>query len=242
MSIDEDRAQPNPLSTFLQTFHHRKIWNRVDCQRSEKKKILMHKRLKERFFIGRNRTKRANFLFPAASFPRPTKISWINCFSIFMLYVAWKKEDFLEKLHVLSCFVQLKSVLLIACVFWIFSLQNSLWQTFHKLSRPLPLFSSKIWHSYSPTYLSFITCYTCAPSTVLFRCRSIGTWWLQFVSASEGSYLASHSRSCGTDRFTVWQKSQKFQRPQLKHSFSTYFQGLEMAAHFPQILKGLQRP
>ena len=36
-----------------------------------------------------------------------------------MLYVAWKSE-FLENLHVLSCFVQLKSLLFIFCVFWIF--------------------------------------------------------------------------------------------------------------------------
>ena len=37
-----------------------KIWNRVDCQRSEKWSKT-HKRLKERFLIRRNRTKRANF-------------------------------------------------------------------------------------------------------------------------------------------------------------------------------------
>ena len=48
------------------------------------------------------------------------KISWINCL-FFCLYVvcSLKKEDFLENLHVLSCFVQLESVLLISCVFWI---------------------------------------------------------------------------------------------------------------------------
>ena len=37
-----------------------KIRNRVDCQRSEKRSKT-HKRLKERFLIGRNRTKRAIF-------------------------------------------------------------------------------------------------------------------------------------------------------------------------------------
>ena len=37
-----------------------KICNRVDCQRSEKRSKT-HKKLKERFLIIRNRTKRANF-------------------------------------------------------------------------------------------------------------------------------------------------------------------------------------
>ena len=37
------------------------------------------------------------------------------------LYVSFglKKEDFLENLHILSCFVQLKSILLMSCVFCI---------------------------------------------------------------------------------------------------------------------------
>ena len=38
----------------------KKIWNRVDCQRSEKRSKT-HKRLKERFLIRQNRTKCANF-------------------------------------------------------------------------------------------------------------------------------------------------------------------------------------
>ena len=38
----------------------KKIWNRVDCQCYEKR-CKTYKRLKERFLIGRNRTKRANF-------------------------------------------------------------------------------------------------------------------------------------------------------------------------------------
>ena len=32
----------------------------------------------------------------------------------------FEKENFLKNLHILSCFVQLKSVLLISCVFWVF--------------------------------------------------------------------------------------------------------------------------
>ena len=63
-----------------------------------------------------------SFLCEATFHQSPTsnwhKISSIVCFSVFMLYVAWN-EDFLENLPVLFCFVQLKSVLLIPCVFWI---------------------------------------------------------------------------------------------------------------------------
>ena len=36
-----------------------------------------------------------------------------------------EKEDFLENVYVLSCFVQLESILLISCVFWIFSVTAS---------------------------------------------------------------------------------------------------------------------
>ena len=76
-----------------------------------------HKRLKLRFIIGRNRAKCAHFwgspLFQAMhntktekqthnfslvpfSFHQPPKsnwhkISWIVCFSVFMLYMAWKR-------------------------------------------------------------------------------------------------------------------------------------------------------
>ena len=45
------------LHLYLQRLP-RKIWNRVDCQRSEKR-FKTHKRLKERFLIRRNWTKRA---------------------------------------------------------------------------------------------------------------------------------------------------------------------------------------
>ena len=40
------------------------------------------------------------------------KISWINClFFLFLCCTLLEKEDFLKKLHILSCFVPLKSVL-----------------------------------------------------------------------------------------------------------------------------------
>ena len=51
-------TQPGPCSKKQQ--QQKQIWNRVDCQRSEKRSKT-HKRLKERFLIIRNRTKRANF-------------------------------------------------------------------------------------------------------------------------------------------------------------------------------------
>ena len=58
-------------------------------------------------------------LSPSASFLalNGKKISWFNCF---LLYCTWlEKENYIENVHVLSCFVLLKSVLLISCVFWI---------------------------------------------------------------------------------------------------------------------------
>ena len=42
-----------------------------------------------------------------------------NCF-LLQCCTQLEKEDFLQNVHVLSCFVQLKSVLLISCVLWIF--------------------------------------------------------------------------------------------------------------------------
>ena len=39
---------------------------------------------------------------------------------VFLLYVAWKRGLPQKHLHGLSCFIQLKSVLLISCAFWIF--------------------------------------------------------------------------------------------------------------------------
>ena len=38
-----------------------------------------------------------------------------------------EKDDYIENLHALSCFVLLKSVLLISCVFWIFFSER--WQS-----------------------------------------------------------------------------------------------------------------
>ena len=86
-----------------------KIWNRVDCQHSEKISQT-HKRLKECFLIGQNRTKGAHFwggsLFQATyniktekqttqlvSTSNWRKISWTNqlFFSVFIMYVAWKR-------------------------------------------------------------------------------------------------------------------------------------------------------
>ena len=62
---------------------------------------------------------RALFLPPASK--HPTDTSWVNelFFSVCMLYVAWKKkEDFLEKLHVLSYLSNWTAFSLISCVFW----------------------------------------------------------------------------------------------------------------------------
>ena len=75
----------------------------------------------------RNRTKRANFLcnhlFRATSLrqlpgTQRTKISWFSCFLLYCTKL--EKDDYIKNLHVLSCSVLLKSVLLISCVFWIF--------------------------------------------------------------------------------------------------------------------------
>ena len=45
---------------FQTSIFNKEIWNRVDCKRSEKRSKT-HKRLKEHFLHGWNRTKRANF-------------------------------------------------------------------------------------------------------------------------------------------------------------------------------------
>ena len=55
------------------------------------------------------------------------EIGWINCVCflffvfclLFLCSTQLEKEDFLENLHVLPCFVYLKNILLISCVFWI---------------------------------------------------------------------------------------------------------------------------
>ena len=46
------------------------------------------------------------------------KLNWLFVF-LFLCCTSLEKEDFLENANVLSCFIQLKSVLLISCVFWI---------------------------------------------------------------------------------------------------------------------------
>ena len=48
------------MYTTINLVNMKKIWNKVDCQHSEKRSKT-HKRLKECFLIGRNRTKHANF-------------------------------------------------------------------------------------------------------------------------------------------------------------------------------------
>ena len=56
----------------------------------------------------------------------------VKLFVFLFLCCMWlAKEDFLKNLHVLSCFVQLKSVLLNSCVFWIF-FQNAGSQLFFR--------------------------------------------------------------------------------------------------------------
>ena len=83
-----------------------------------KKRSKTHKRLKERFLIGRNRTKRANFrcihllfssrqsraLFLPPAFWHPTDKDKL-VFNCFLLYCTQlEKDDYIENLHV-SCSV-----------------------------------------------------------------------------------------------------------------------------------------
>ena len=85
-----------------------KHWNRIDCKHSGKRSKT-HKRSKECFLIGQNRTKHAHFwgshLFQATYNLKTEKqtinstclvsarrlVEGINCFSVFTLYVAWKR-------------------------------------------------------------------------------------------------------------------------------------------------------
>ena len=80
--------------------------------------IHTHKRLKERFLIRQNRTKRANFrgspLFQATynikTEKKPQLIQLILChLGVGGWRNDWKKKDFLENEHILSCFVRIKS-------------------------------------------------------------------------------------------------------------------------------------
>ena len=49
------------ICTIVRLLILKKIWNRADCQSSEKKKIQTHRKLKEPFLIRWNRTKCADF-------------------------------------------------------------------------------------------------------------------------------------------------------------------------------------
>ena len=80
--------------------------------------IHTHKRLKERFLIRQNRTKRANFrgspLFQATYNIKTEKKTQLIQLILCHLGVGgwrndWKKKDFLENEHILSCFVRIKS-------------------------------------------------------------------------------------------------------------------------------------
>ena len=44
----------------------------------------------------------------------------VNSSKQLLLSRELERDDYIENLHVLSCFILLKSVLLISCVFWIF--------------------------------------------------------------------------------------------------------------------------
>ena len=68
------------------------------------------KRLKERFLIGRNRTKRANFR------GSPLTQDKLNFFSVFMLYVAWKRGLPRNSAR-FGLFRPIKKHSLISCVF-----------------------------------------------------------------------------------------------------------------------------
>ena len=105
------------LFIYLLCFKKKKIWNRIDCQRSEKK-IHNTQEIKRTFLIGRNRTKRAHFrgspLFQAMYNIKTEKqtinstyLSSVRCFE------AAERKRLVRSL---------KSVLLISCVFWIYLL------------------------------------------------------------------------------------------------------------------------
>ena len=90
---------------------------------------IQHKTVKPTYLVS------VSCPYPSASLPQPTdphptdaRQAELIVYFLF-LYCRWlEKEDFLEMLHVLSCFVQLKSVLLISCVFWIFFFSER-WQS-----------------------------------------------------------------------------------------------------------------
>ena len=81
------------------------IWNRVDCQRSEKKKSKTHKRLKERFLIRRNKTKRANFhhISPGWYLDREDSESFFSRMTLRLImmhhHTIRSSEDIVKKTH-----------------------------------------------------------------------------------------------------------------------------------------------
>ena len=85
---------------------------------------------------------------------QPTKISWFNCFLLYCTQL--EKDEYIENLHVLSCSILLKSILLISCVFWIFfseRWQSTLFQIFfffhHNKCQRLSHFMTSCKHSVS---------------------------------------------------------------------------------------------
>ena len=94
---------------------------------------------------------------------QPTKISWFNCFLLYCTQL--EKDDYIENVHVLSCFVVLKSVLLFSCVFWIFFSER--WQ--------------------STLFQNFFYFFILQPVSSIFPCCPLpaGTWQLQACPFSD---------------------------------------------------------
>ena len=99
--------------------------------------------------------------FPSASFQAPkgqrsqgTKISWFNCFLLYCTQL--EKDDYIENLHVLSCSVLLKSLLLISCVFWVF-FQNASSQLCFRF-----FFFFFFLHHFSNQKVKYILCFCCS--------------------------------------------------------------------------------
>ena len=90
----------------------KKIWNRVDCQGSEQK-IPNTQEIKRTLFNWTKQDKTCSFPSPASHI-QLTQVEFVFLFFCFCVVWSLKTEDVLENLHVLSCFVQLKSVLLIS--------------------------------------------------------------------------------------------------------------------------------
>ena len=88
--------------------------------------------------------------FPSSSFLAPNRQSGFNC--VLLYCTELEKDDYIDNLHVLSCSVLLKSVLLISCVFWIFFLerwQSTLFQIFLTRGRKMTCVSCLAQHNFS---------------------------------------------------------------------------------------------